>query len=150
MPGAKFCSACGTSLPTDHANSLFARATCAHCRPRFRLARLMLIASFALCGAFGYVVGRNATPRQPFPLLGTPIDPQASASASSTASQPLEANKPMADSAPQAASASSTVTTICGAPTKSGKPCQRKVVGGGYCYQHRDKYGAKQKAPDSK
>lgn len=26
---------------------------------------------------------------------------------------------------------------ICGAPTKSGKPCQRKVKDGGYCWQHR-------------
>jgi hypothetical protein len=28
---------------------------------------------------------------------------------------------------------------ICGAPTKSGKPCRRKVRGGGRCYQHRGK-----------
>jgi len=110
----------------------------------------MLIASFALCIALGYAIGRKATPRQPIYLLGTPIEPQASASESGAANQPLEANKPMADGAPQAASSSSTVATICGAPTKSGKLCQRKVVGGGYCYQHRDKYGAKQKAPDGK
>jgi hypothetical protein len=28
-------------------------------------------------------------------------------------------------------------TSICGARTKSGKACRRKVKGGGYCYQHR-------------
>jgi hypothetical protein len=27
---------------------------------------------------------------------------------------------------------------ICGAPTRSGKPCQRRVKGGGRCWQHRD------------
>jgi hypothetical protein len=29
------------------------------------------------------------------------------------------------------------VLSICGAPTRSGAPCQRKVKGGGRCYQHR-------------
>jgi len=27
--------------------------------------------------------------------------------------------------------------TLCGAPTKSGKPCRRRVKGGGRCWQHR-------------
>jgi hypothetical protein len=26
---------------------------------------------------------------------------------------------------------------ICGAPTRDGTPCQRRVAGGGYCWQHR-------------
>lgn len=28
-------------------------------------------------------------------------------------------------------------TALCGAKTKSGKPCKRKVKGGGFCYQHQ-------------
>jgi len=28
-------------------------------------------------------------------------------------------------------------SSICGARTKKGGSCQRRVVGGGYCYQHR-------------
>jgi len=32
---------------------------------------------------------------------------------------------------------SSTSSSICGARTKKGGACQRRVVGGGYCYQHR-------------
>lgn len=28
-------------------------------------------------------------------------------------------------------------TTLCGARTKSGKSCKRKVKGGGFCYQHQ-------------
>ena len=31
----------------------------------------------------------------------------------------------------------STTSSICGARTKKGGSCQRRVVGGGYCYQHR-------------
>ncbi len=26
---------------------------------------------------------------------------------------------------------------LCGAPTRDGTPCMRRVAGGGYCYQHR-------------
>lgn len=29
-----------------------------------------------------------------------------------------------------------TTTSRCGAKTRSGKPCKRKVKGGGFCYQH--------------
>lgn len=28
-------------------------------------------------------------------------------------------------------------STYCGAPTKDGTPCKRKVSGGGYCWQHK-------------
>ncbi|MCA5004180.1 hypothetical protein [Sphingobacterium bovistauri] len=31
----------------------------------------------------------------------------------------------------------STTSSICWGRTKKGSPCQRRVVGGGYCYQHR-------------
>ncbi len=36
-------------------------------------------------------------------------------------------------------SSQSTTTTTqrCGAKTQSGKPCKRKVKGGGFCYQHK-------------
>ena len=34
-------------------------------------------------------------------------------------------------------SSSKSTTSLCGAKTKSGKSCKRKVKGGGYCYQHK-------------
>ncbi|KGL62923.1 DUF5763 domain-containing protein [Polaribacter sp. Hel1_85] len=34
-------------------------------------------------------------------------------------------------------SSSKNTTTLCGARTKSGKPCKRKVKGGDFCYQHK-------------
>ncbi|MCH3883266.1 MULTISPECIES: DUF5763 domain-containing protein [Tenacibaculum] len=37
----------------------------------------------------------------------------------------------------QKTSFSSNKATLCGARTKSGKSCRRKVKGTGYCYQHR-------------
>ena len=150
MPGAKYCSECGAALPAGRASLLTLRATCIACAPRLRLKRLLMVAGFALCLAASFVIGRSAAPRQPFYLLGTPIDPRAGAGDSGAPGQPPEANKPLADTGSPAASSSSTVATICGAPTKSGKPCQRKVAGGGYCWQHRDKVGQKKKASEGK
>ena len=34
-------------------------------------------------------------------------------------------------------SSSKSKTSLCGAKTKSGKSCKRKVKGGGHCYQHK-------------
>lgn len=36
----------------------------------------------------------------------------------------------------QKTSSSNSKATLCGAKTKSGKSCKRKVKGGGFCYQH--------------
>lgn len=44
-----------------------------------------------------------------------------------------EKDRPSTVAKRQAASASG----ICGAPTREGGTCQRRVTGGGYCYQHR-------------
>lgn len=42
-------------------------------------------------------------------------------------------SKPQATRAPSP----SLPSGLCGAPTKDGTPCMRRVAGGGYCYQHR-------------
>ena len=34
-------------------------------------------------------------------------------------------------------STGSNTSSYCGAPTKDGTPCKRKVSGGGYCWQHK-------------
>ncbi|QTE22676.1 DUF5763 domain-containing protein [Polaribacter cellanae] len=38
---------------------------------------------------------------------------------------------------PKKPASSKSKTSLCGAKTKSGKACKRKVKGGGYCYQHK-------------
>lgn len=98
-----------------------------------------MIVSLAVCLTIGYAFGRYNTPRQPFYLLGTPIDPITNSNERRETSAQANANK----SGPVPASSTDEVIKPCGAPTKSGRPCRRKVVGGGYCWQHRDKYGSK-------
>jgi hypothetical protein len=105
----------------------------------FRWRRFLRTIGFALLLVAAFALGRVATPPRTVYLLGTPIEPLASLPQGDAAPTTLSS----AAHADHAISATDETVSICGAPTKSGKPCQRKVKGGGYCYQHRDKYGAK-------
>jgi hypothetical protein len=97
------------------------------------------VISLALLIIVAFALGRYGTPPRTVYLIGTPIEPIATAEPSATSA----ANASSTPHEPTTISAADAIVTICGAPTKSGKPCQRKVKGGGYCYQHRDKYGQK-------
>jgi hypothetical protein len=88
-----------------------------------------------MCAGLGYAVGRYTTTREPIYIIGTPIQTDAkgmtlpkpkSTSVDGNASQV----RPLTETA--------ATTAICGARTKSGKTCQRKVKGGGFCWQHRN------------
>ena len=148
MRTANFCSNCGEQLKANRARVFSARSYCLRCAPRFRLSRLVMIVSFAGCLIIGYAYGRYSTPRQPFYLLGTPIDPITNSNQRSETNAQANANKANANksatpNSPLPESSTDEVVKLCGAPTKSGRPCRRKVVGGGYCWQHRDKYRKK-------
>ena len=93
-----------------------------------RAPRWLKVVGLALLAFVAFAFGRYGTPPRTVYLLGTPVEP-------------LAASAPRVDS--EAVGQADETVSICGAPTKSGKPCQRKVKGGGYCYQHRDKYGQK-------
>jgi hypothetical protein len=139
MPTPKFCSLCGASLQAPATSLTASTAYCPRCAPRFRAWRVVKVASLVLLIGIAFGLGRYLSPQRTVYLIGTPIDPMAAvepgaASATGAPSMTREA---------RAVASSDEIVTICGAPTKSGKPCQRKVKGGGYCYQHRDKYGQK-------
>ncbi|HWP42570.1 MAG TPA: hypothetical protein VNO14_05000 [Blastocatellia bacterium] len=86
---------------------------------------MLLLAGLAIFAACGFLAGRYLAPTETLYLIGTPVDLQSAASY-----EPARETVAPDASQPQ---------TMCGAPTKSGKPCRRKVRGGGYCWQHRDK-----------
>lgn len=143
---ARFCSECGERLKAGRFSSLPFRSFCAHCSPRFKRARLLLLAVGILCAMIGFVVGRYGTaPSEPFHLIGTPIESGATRVAPSSDAKAgrssLEPQLP--ERAERLVISPSTVDEICGARTKSGKPCQRKVKGGGYCWQHRSQKPAR-------
>ena len=101
----------------------------------------MLIAGAALCAAIGFAVGYFTAEREPFYYIGTPVELSANTTAPllnhSHSSQQTERSLQSEQPVIRPAEAEG----ICGARTKSGKPCQRKVKGGGYCWQHLEKPG---------
>jgi len=133
MGRARFCSECGVQLKVKRPAVLPLRAFCPRCSPRFRTVRLVLAAALVLA-TIVFAVSRFGGQREPFYFIGTPVESSVSGgpstSSSSVGSPP---------SSEQTVKLASSVVGICGAPTRSGKPCQRKVKGGGYCWQHRDK-----------
>jgi hypothetical protein len=98
---------------------------------------ILLIAAFAL--------GR-ATARRPAAMVGKPVEmtslverihSYAGGTDSNRARVTVDGGSVIPARIPGRAD------SVCGAPTRSGKPCRRRVRGGGYCWQHREKLGSK-------
>ena len=139
MRAARFCPDCGDPIKSRRTRFLPFSLLCATCAPGHRLARFALFLALALLVAIVFVIGRITAPREPFYFIGTPLDVNSirhSINRNEASPTSESVNAPLAR---QAAVSSPAVETICGAPTKSGRPCRRKVKGGGYCWQHRDK-----------
>jgi hypothetical protein len=131
-----FCSECGERLKTKRAGLWPSRARCYHCDPGFRRGRLLLSGLLVLSLGAGFVVGRYTRRPEPFYFIGTPTEPRSLPLVSSAEKGNQE--RPPARAEVQRG-AGGPVESICGASTRSGKPCQRRVRGGGYCWQHRGK-----------
>lgn len=138
----RFCSQCGEKIKRHRLGAFAFTAFCSSCKKPARLASLMLVAMSILLLVGGFLVGRATAPRQPFNFIGEPLDLQNAPN--SQASEPTEvsANRNQASATQQTTSTANEAMVMCGAPTKKGRPCRRKVRGGGYCYQHKDKFKA--------
>ena len=139
MAAARFCSECGERLRVKRPGILPFRSFCPRCSPRFKRTRLMLIAIPFLCAAIGFAIGHYTSAPEPFYFIGTPVNLSANGVAPSA---DKDKNHPSRGSETPTQSdrlviSPSQAEAICGARTKSGKPCRRKVKGGGYCWQHR-------------
>lgn len=145
MATPRFCCQCGERLKFKRAASLPFHSYCYRCAPRLARTRLWLIAALALCIVIGFAIGRYSGKREPFYYIGTPVEMSHIAPSLDRARSGRDEQDSARSLKPRASS--SAVYEICGAPTKSGRPCQRRVKGGGYCWQHRDKFGEKKPAP---
>jgi hypothetical protein len=99
-----------------------------------------VLAAALVLATIAFAASRFGAPREPFYFIGTPIESSLSVGTPSANDRPSNSSHSVESlrSSEQAVRANP-VVGICGAPTRSGKPCQRKVKGGGYCWQHRDK-----------
>jgi hypothetical protein len=144
-----FCVDCGTRIIRLRWHPWTSRRFCDHCAVRFRKKRILgpILIAILLIGA-GLVAGRAGRPAPP-PLTiervhNSPLSPGDLTSTHSSNSQvptdpqntttiSPEANATSAGQAGQ----SSDVVYICGARTRKGTPCQRRVHGPVRCWQHK-------------
>ena len=131
MTRAKFCPGCGERL-TPKRSFLRSVRACDNCARTFRRPRILTAFILASCLLSGFAIGRYTAQRRPFYFIGSPIDPRESGPAPLTL-QPTDRAEP----ARTMPSPSPERETRCGARTLSGRPCKRKVRGGGRCWQHR-------------
>jgi hypothetical protein len=145
-----FCAECGAKLLRLRWHPWTSRRFCNDCARRLRKVRLapVLIAALALISA-GYVAGRMRRPAPP-PLVierrsDSPLGdgvPGPSTSRTLT-TQPGATQSSVELGGNSAASPGSSSTTIdaavytCGARTKKGTPCSRRVHGPVRCWQHK-------------
>ena len=145
-----FCADCGARIARTRWRPWTSRRFCAACEGRFRGGRLLLplAAAFGLLAA-GFAAGRLTRPSSaplavktsaPVLLAPAPLAPSAPAKANSTGGAPDAPAAPRygADgTAQERPTDPGEVVSVCGARTKKGTPCQRRVRGAGRCWQHR-------------
>ena len=137
MP-AVFCSQCGERLSARPRGLWPSRAYCSRCARTFRRRRLRAAAVVVFAAGVGFAIGRLTSSPQPFYFIGTPIG-----------NQPvLELQAPTPDSDRRVDDTTGETSlqteldlegTVCGAQTRSGRPCRRAVRFPGPCWQHRQK-----------
>ena len=118
-----FCSECGARILRLRWRVWTSRRFCDTCLPKFRKQRLTASLSIAVIFGTAIVIGRSLRPPPP-PL--TLVRKEIVASQSSGANNATVTQPP-------------TIEEIytCGARTKKGKPCSRRVHGPVRCWQHK-------------
>ena len=130
-----FCCECGEPVLRPRRGLGASRRFCRACAPRFRRAGLkgaLLLASALFLP--GFLLGRLLRPPPP-PLV-------LERGAQTVAPLPPAAAKPAPTYGPDGTAGErptepEEVVYVCGARTKKGTPCQRRVRGPGRCWQHR-------------
>ncbi|HEU0253699.1 MAG TPA: hypothetical protein VFR12_11755 [Pyrinomonadaceae bacterium] len=128
-----FCSECGDKIVRLRWRLWTSRRFCDNCAARFRKthwAQRALLAGTLIIP--GVLVGRSCTTEKP-PLV-----------IERTVSQPAQATSPQTQTPVVVGE-----TYICGARTKKGTPCSRRVRGPVRCWQHKGAPAMTQKSTQS-
>ena len=140
MRTAKFCIECGERIPPKGWRARFARTLCTNCAQRLGpLNSFRSLVAVALVGAIAFAIGKYTRPSPPpliiqraanSPLSDLPVNVSDSAPvAPHDKSLPAKTNTNVA---------ADDVVYICGARTKKGTPCRRRVhAEGERCFQHK-------------
>ena len=137
-----FCAECGERVERERWRWWSSRRFCRLCEARFGRRRFAapLVAALALVAA-GFVAGRLLRPTAPpAPLVVERGGGAAPAPPSSSNTAPANGPRYGPDgTAAERPTDPGEVVSVCGARTKKGTPCQRRVRGTGRCWQHRGK-----------
>ncbi len=153
----KFCCQCGEKIERVDWKFLTSRRFCELCETELGIydkIPLFLIAGGVLFGLFG-IGAYLGTPDKTMNLAannlvarsGTTIEPKQSLSQQVPSNAPVQTPQIPANalaltkndlltSAAKPKKESGEPVYFCGAPTKKGTPCSRRVKGGGRCWQH--------------
>ena len=151
-----YCCNCGEKIERPNPSFTDSKMFCDVCKHDFVLPRVLPVALAALVAVFGiFGVGSswrsgekplNLAARQPAANPSSPgkiPPPNAPPGANSNAppnAVPVNAPPNPAEKAPakkDAPAAAYEMVYFCGAETKKGAPCSRRVRGGGRCWQHK-------------
>ena len=149
MASAKFCSECGERFKIKRHSLFPVRVVCTRCSAQSGRRIPTLAAAFILCSAAAFFLGRFANKPEPFHYLGTPVELSLGGAARAEQKDQAADRSSIQTAQEKSDTAVRDAVSLCGAPTRSGKPCQRRVKGGGYCWQHRDKFTGKSAAASS-
>ena len=140
-----FCAECGERVVRERWRAWASRRFCARCERRFGRAWVRPLAALCLAACAGFAAGRRMRPAPP-PLVVERGSLPGPALLSGHAGAPktggagdAAANAPDDPAAPTSAEPPTDpaeVVSICGARTKKGTPCSRRVRGTGRCWQH--------------
>jgi hypothetical protein len=144
-----FCCHCGETIDRVDWPLKASRRFCDVCQSEhlvFDWTSTILVLAMALIAVFaiGSALRLRAAPSPPRPVLAAPKKP-ANANLPNVARMPANTGQANAEAArkPSGSSVGSPVkaadeSAVCGAPTKKGTPCTRRVREGGRCWQHRE------------
>jgi hypothetical protein len=143
-----FCVECGERIARTRWHLWTSNRFCRACAPRFRASRILLpVLAGATLFSLGLGAGRAVRPEPP-PLVierrQPPVTPAQTAQLPPTPANMKPENAPLTPkpepgsaSAMERQTAASETVSICGAQTKKGAPCQRRVRGTDRCWQHK-------------
>jgi len=161
----KYCCNCGEKIERSAPSITDSRRFCDVCKHDFVLHRslplvfVLLMAIFGIFGIGSYwrnstktpvsatrqiAVNSSNTGKNPVnnaSAIGSNLSVQPASNTgnvqTSAASTPILTTKPPAKQTATAPVAPVEAVYFCGAPTKKGTPCSRRVRGGGRCWQHK-------------
>jgi hypothetical protein len=146
----KFCSECGERIERAEWRLTSSRQYCDLCATEHPITNRIPLVSVAIIGLLLVVGAKTAffpvIVGEPQPLVSQPVRNDSKATALKSQAKPTENPDPVSSSSENASNSGVERETVkdknagntyyCGAPTKKGTPCSRRVKTKGYCWQH--------------